>query len=243
VVMRSKESLAAIRVFREGVLALETMHFPDEVRSPAGLSGIVEPELRPQELEMAKSLVLSLSAPFEPAKYQNEYRDAVLQILSAKARGAEPVEVAAEVKPGRVVDLMSALQASIQAAAAERGAPVADAAAAEEAPLSPIIIPGARPDAAAPVAAPEPPSPPPAVIPSPAAAAPAFTPMAPPPGASAPPMVQPTAAAAGGAQPPDRRPTAPHTLPGGRRPLPPTVRRPIPPGSVGQSVWQYRPEL
>lgn len=193
VVMRSKESLAAIRVFKEGVLALETMHFPDEVRSPAGLKGIVEPELRPQELEMAKSLVLSLSAPFEPGKYQNEYRDAVLQLISAKAHGAAPAPEAAEPKAGRVADLMEALRASIQVAEAERGVAAA-------APIPAIIIPGQEVRAGA--------------VEEPAAAA-----------------------------PPGRRPTTPLNLPGGRRPVPAMTRRTIPPGALGQSVWQYRPEL
>lgn len=310
VVMRSKESLAAIRVFREGVLALETMHFPDEVRSPAGLKGIVEPELRPQELQMAKSLVLSLSAPFEPGKYQNEYRDAVLELISAKAHGVQPVESAAEPKAGRVVDLMDALRASIQAAEAERGvaagaaeAPVEPAVAAvpavapPAAPAAPlptapvierpaepaaaavptgiptIIIPGLTlpaaahdgapavvPSVAAPVAAPAPAVPAVAAAPAPAAAAAPSAPMAPtvdrpaPPTVPAaaqapnlfgaePPAVQPTAARVAASAPPTRRPTAPLTVPGGRRPLPPAARRPLPPGAIGQSVWQYRPEL
>lgn len=275
VVMRSKESLAAIRVFREGVLAMETMHFPDEVRSPAGLKGIVEPELRPQELEMAKSLVVSLSSPFDPAKYQNEYRDAVLQLISAKAHGEQPLEAAAEPKAGRVVDLMDALRASIQAAEAERGgaAPAAEAPAVaaaaprveapavaaaaprEETPAVAVAAPRVEaPAVAAPVPAPEPlpavASPaaqiPTIVIPgltppAPAAASPTAAPNL---FGAEPPAARPTAPrVAAATTPPERRPTAPLTIPGGRRPLPPAARRPLPPGAIGQSVWQYRPEL
>jgi DNA end-binding protein Ku len=256
VVMRSKESLAAIRVFREGVLALETMHFPDEVRSPAGLKGIVEPELRPQELDMAKNLVLSLSAPFDPAKYQNEYRDAVLQLIAAKAHGAVSAPAAVEPKPGRVVDLMDALRASIEAAAAERGGEppaVAPVTTSSDLGIPTIIVPGMTPPGpnAVPPSAPE------------VAAVP--------PVPAAPPATRPTAGAAAA---PATPPAAPLTLPpgfgvergvvrdtGGRRPAP-FSQRPVRPGAPsgghspaelnshgprrvppGQSVWQYRPEL
>lgn len=116
VVIRTKESLAAIRVFQTGVLALETMHFPDEVRSPAGLTGIAEPELRPQELEMATGLIASLAGDFEPGKFQNEYRQSLLELIDAKVTGAEIETVQQPAERGRVVDLMEALRASIRMA-------------------------------------------------------------------------------------------------------------------------------
>lgn len=123
VVIRSKESLAAIRVFNNGVLAMETMHFPDEVRSPAGLTGIVAPELRPQELDMATGLIASLSSgDFTPEKFENEYRQAVLDVIAAKAAGEDVVQAAEPVERGRVVDLMEALRASIRQAEEARGA-------------------------------------------------------------------------------------------------------------------------
>lgn len=116
VVIRTKESLAAIRVFAQGVLAMETMHFPEEIRSPAGLTGIMEPELRPQELEMATGLISSLSTDFSPERFRNEYRDSLLGLIHSKVTG-EAVEVAAPTeRPGRVVDLMEALRASIRQA-------------------------------------------------------------------------------------------------------------------------------
>lgn len=121
IVIRSKESLAAIRVFREGVLAMETMHFPDEVRSSAGLTGIVEPELRPQELEMATGLVASLAGDFDPAKFQNQYRAAVLNLIQAKVTGQEVLQASDPVPAGRVADLMDALRASIRIAQEARG--------------------------------------------------------------------------------------------------------------------------
>ncbi len=123
VVIRARESLAAIRVFKEGVLAVETMHFPDEVRSPAGLTGIVEPELREEEIEMAVNLVSNLSGAFDPTKFQNEYREALLQLIQAKVAGDEFVQVAARApEAGRVVDLMEALRASIRKAEERRAA-------------------------------------------------------------------------------------------------------------------------
>lgn len=120
VVMRSKEALAAIRLYAQDVLALETMRFPDEVRSPVGLVG-PEPALRPQEIEMAANLVGSLTGDFAPAKFSNEYRQAVMELIQAKVAGQEVVQAAERPAPGRVVDLMEALRASIRQAEAERG--------------------------------------------------------------------------------------------------------------------------
>lgn len=120
VVIRTRESLAAIRVFQGGVLALETMHFPEEIRSPAGLTAITEPELRPQEMEMAVNLISSLSGTFEPAKFENRYREALLALIEAKVAGEEVVQPEAPPDRGSVVDLMTALRASIQQAESAR---------------------------------------------------------------------------------------------------------------------------
>lgn len=121
VVIRTKESLAALRVFSDRVVAMETMHFPDEVRSVAGLTGIVEPELRPQEIQMATSLIESLAMGFEPERFENQYREALLALIDAKVTGEAVHQVEPAPERGRVVDLMEALRASIRAAAAERG--------------------------------------------------------------------------------------------------------------------------
>ncbi|HYF80135.1 MAG TPA: Ku protein, partial [Symbiobacteriaceae bacterium] len=193
VVIRSKESLAAIRVFQNGVLALETMHFPDEVRSPAGLTGITEPELRQQEIEMATNLVASLSGDFTPEKFQNEYRQALLELIEAKATGEEVVQVAAAPERGRVVDLMEALRASIRAAEEGRGevaGPMPDVAAGP----APDVAAGPAPGLAAPPAgAPPAPAPgfalpglpvaPPGAAPGPVPGVPGFSPPGPAPGA------------------------------------------------------------
>jgi len=120
VVIRSRESLAALRVFQGGVIALETMHFPDEVRSVAGLTGIVTPELRPQEIEMATGLIESLATEFAPERFENEYRNTLLELIQAKVAGTPPEMAAPAPEQGRVVDLMEALRASIQAAEGRR---------------------------------------------------------------------------------------------------------------------------
>ncbi|MFO7273297.1 MAG: Ku protein [Bacillota bacterium] len=119
-VLRAKESLAALRVFREGVLAMETMHFPDEVRPVSALTGITQPALRPQEVEMAKGLIESLTMPFTPEPFANTYRDALMELIQAKIAGLPPAAPGPAPEQGRVVDLMEALRASIRAARAQR---------------------------------------------------------------------------------------------------------------------------
>jgi len=167
VVIRSKESLAAIRIYDQGVLAMETMRFPDEVRSPAGLLG-PEPSLRPQEVDMASSLIGSLAGEFTPEKFKNEYRQAVLDLVQAKATGQEVVQAEERPARGRVADLMQALQASIRHAEAERAAALPPT---MTAPLQPVPgfsapVPGpAGPVVPIPAAAPGVP-----VFPNPAAA-------------------------------------------------------------------------
>jgi DNA end-binding protein Ku len=122
VAIRTKESLATLRV-RDGVLVLETMVWPDEVRTPefAFLDDGVT--VRPQELSMAESLIESMAGDFDPTQYHDEYREALQQVVEAKIEGREIVEpqpeAAAETSPA--VDLMAALRASVAAAKRSRG--------------------------------------------------------------------------------------------------------------------------
>ncbi len=134
VVIRSKPSLAVIRV-HEDALVMETMFFPEEIRS-AKLIGELnyQVELHDNELKMAISLINSLAAPFDPAKYTNEYRAAIMQIIEAKIAG-EQVTIPSQATAGKVVDLMEALKASIQLAQAEKASP--EKAAAPEATSKP----------------------------------------------------------------------------------------------------------
>jgi DNA end-binding protein Ku len=131
VALRNRESLAALRV-RDGVFVLETMLWPDEVRSPDFGFLDEDVEVRPQELAMAGSLIDTLTGEFDPSQYKDEYREALQSVIEAKVEGREVVQPT-ETQPtsGTVVDLMAALRASVEAAkqgsAAPAAAPVEDA--------------------------------------------------------------------------------------------------------------------
>lgn len=117
-VMRTKQYLAAIRP-KDGYLVLSTMVYADEINDPAQipeLAELAEVELSDKELAMARQLIATLSTDFEPEKFHDTYREAVLNLIEQKAEGAEIVTAAAEVEPARVVDLMAALEASVTAA-------------------------------------------------------------------------------------------------------------------------------
>lgn len=115
VVIRSKQVLAVIRVYGQA-LAMETIFFPDEIRQVGQLSLAGDTRLNEQELSMAVSLVNSLASDFNPEKYNNEYREAILELIHQKAQGEEIRPVSPEPTTGRVVDLMAALEASLKAA-------------------------------------------------------------------------------------------------------------------------------
>ncbi|MFI8895489.1 non-homologous end joining protein Ku [Streptomyces paradoxus] len=124
-VMRGKQYLTALRA-EDKVLVLQTLHWADEVRDP----GKELPELpssragKGKELDMALQLVDSLSGPWEPSRYHDTYQEKVSELVKAKAEGHEVA--AAEEAPAatNVVDLMQALQGSIdQAHGGERKRP------------------------------------------------------------------------------------------------------------------------
>jgi DNA end-binding protein Ku len=114
-VLRSKEYLAAIRP-AEGALTLSTMLFADEIVPVSDLAAYLpgDVQLSDKELNMARQLINSLVTDFEPRKYENEYYKAVMQLIDAKAEsahvGSKPIEPG-----GKVIDIMAALEASIQA--------------------------------------------------------------------------------------------------------------------------------
>lgn len=124
VALRGKAALAGVRVYHDQVLAMETMHFPDEVRSFAGLAVPKEEQVREQEVEMAKLLIGHLSGPFVPEKFEDEYRMALLNLIREKVAGEQVYQVEAPAPAARVVDLMEALRQSVRVAeeARERAA-------------------------------------------------------------------------------------------------------------------------
>ena len=95
---------------------METIYYPEEIRSIDLVPELqTEVSLKEKELEMAESLIASLTTRFEPEKYTNEYRQAVRELIEAKVQGQEIVRPA-QPQTGKVVDLMEALQASIELA-------------------------------------------------------------------------------------------------------------------------------
>lgn len=125
-VMRSKQYLCAVRP-KDGMLLMSTMVYADEVNEPADikeLDAVAEIEVTDKELTMAKQLVESLAADFEPAQYEDTYRTKVLELIERKAAGETGLVEVPEIESGeKVVDLMAALEASVAAAKAARKAP------------------------------------------------------------------------------------------------------------------------
>lgn len=110
---RDKEHLATLR-FRGDAFVLETMYWPDEIRADDFEELDTHVEVREQEVQMAQSLIESLSEPWNPLLYNDDYREALLKIVEAKADG-QTIEVAEEEAPAKVLDLMAALKASVAA--------------------------------------------------------------------------------------------------------------------------------
>jgi DNA end-binding protein Ku len=108
------------------VIVLETMIWPDEVRDADFGFLDDDVDLRPQERQMARSLVDSMSGDFHPEEFTDNYREALQAVIEAKVEGREIVEAEdAQPTAGNVVDLMSALRASVDAAKKSRSAPAA----------------------------------------------------------------------------------------------------------------------
>jgi DNA end-binding protein Ku len=115
VVMWNKEYLAALRPL-DGALVLETMHFNDEVVKMDTVPGVeVKAKVDDRELKMATQLIDSLSTDFKPAKYKDEYREQVMEIIERKAAGEEihTAPTREEKGTGRATNLMAALEASL----------------------------------------------------------------------------------------------------------------------------------
>ena len=117
IAIRNKEQLCALRPF-EGRILLETLHYPDELRV-SGLEPAESVEVSDAEMEMAFTLIEMLEQPFAPEQYSDEYRAALMTIIDAKLEGQEVVEPE-EPATAKVIDLMSALKASVEATKARQ---------------------------------------------------------------------------------------------------------------------------
>lgn len=123
IAVRSRMTMAVLRV-REEAIVLQTLLWPDEVREPdfAVLDDIPEPSAA--EVSMANLLVESMVADFEPGDYEDDYRKAVEELVEAKLAGGEvTMPVSAQEDAGTVVDLLAALQKSVDRAKVARGEP------------------------------------------------------------------------------------------------------------------------
>jgi DNA end-binding protein Ku len=125
VVIKDREALASLDPFDE-TMVLSTLYWPDEIRSVKELEVQADgADFKAAEKAMAEQLVAAMTKPFDPADYHDEYREALQELIEAKIEGRETVEAPAP-EPGKLVDLMAALQASVAAAgkAREAGAPI-----------------------------------------------------------------------------------------------------------------------
>ncbi|AKH82091.1 DNA repair protein [Streptomyces sp. CNQ-509] len=122
VALRNREAPALVRVLaEEDVLVLHTMLWPDEVRSAQAVAPDEKVTVRRQELDMVDSLMDALGG-YDPEEFTDEYREAVEALVASKEGIAPlPKEAAAGEERGQVIDLMSALEASVQAAKDKRG--------------------------------------------------------------------------------------------------------------------------
>jgi DNA end-binding protein Ku len=125
-VMRTKQYLAAIRP-KDGKLLISTMVYADELvpdKEIGEFDGLDDITVSEKELKMARQLVESLSADFDPSEFKDEYREKVLDLIERKAGGETiSVETPQPADDGKVVDLMAALEASVKEARASRKKP------------------------------------------------------------------------------------------------------------------------
>lgn len=119
IALRDREHLAALHSHGPGLL-MNTLNWPDEIRSMEGLKGMEgEVKINPKELEMAKALIESLADTFDPSRYKDEYKEAVMKVVQAKIDG-EVIEAPSQPQTAKVMDLMEALRASVEQAKKSR---------------------------------------------------------------------------------------------------------------------------
>jgi DNA end-binding protein Ku len=118
--LRNRERLAVLRP-RDGVLVLQTMLWPDEVRRPEFRFLDEGVDVRAQEMAMAESYIETLSGDFDPEAYVDDYRRTLEEVVQAKIEGKEVTPAPAAPEGGTVVDLMEALRQSVAEARRQRG--------------------------------------------------------------------------------------------------------------------------
>jgi DNA end-binding protein Ku len=119
VALRQRTTIAVLRV-RDDVIVLQTMMWPDEIRTPD--FNIDPGDVKDSEVKMARMLVETLAGDFDPGEFEDDYAEAVEALVKSKVEGGEVKRTPATTKSsGEVVDLLAALQRSVQAAKSARG--------------------------------------------------------------------------------------------------------------------------
>ena len=119
--IRTRMTMAVLRV-RDGVIVMQTMLWPDEVRAADFANLGEEQKASKQEMDMAKMLIDQLAGDYDPDEYEDDYALAVKELVRAKVEGGEVrVTAAEEEESGEVVDLLAALARSVEKAKAGRG--------------------------------------------------------------------------------------------------------------------------
>jgi len=121
VAIRDREYPATLRA-EDGVIVMETMYWPDEIREPAFEELDTDVEVSAQELKMAEMIIDNLTMPFDPTEWVDESRETVRELAERKIQGEEIVSSDAAAQPSGVLDLMEALKASVEATKAKRKA-------------------------------------------------------------------------------------------------------------------------
>ncbi len=111
--IREKQQLATLRA-KEGVIVMETMYWPDEIREADFEDVEASVEIRPEEVEMAATIIDNLTRPFDGSQYVDTTREAIEELAAKKVAGEEIVAPASP-EPTKVVDLLEALKASVEA--------------------------------------------------------------------------------------------------------------------------------
>jgi DNA end-binding protein Ku len=112
--LRERERLVSIRA-HDGTLLLNTLKWPDEIRNTDDLE-IPDVTVSPAEVKMAENLVEMMATDFEPEEYKDDYKKAVMELVEAKVEKREVIEAPEPEAETTVVDLMSALKASVEKA-------------------------------------------------------------------------------------------------------------------------------
>ena len=124
VVIKTRQYLAGVKP-EDGALVLELMHFADELADPGKLHVPKKTEVGKREMNMAKSLIDSMSSKWNPEKYKDDYREALMEVIEEKveAGGKEIEEKPKKApKPTKVIDLVSVLQKSLEQTGAKKKA-------------------------------------------------------------------------------------------------------------------------